>query len=831
MKAVVLAGGFGTRIQPLTHSIPKPMLPVVNRPIMEHVLERVKSAGITEVVVLLYHQADVIKDYFKDGKEFGVNIIYIKPERDFGTAGAVKQAQEHLNETFLVISGDLITDFELQELITFHKAKGSKVTLGLYSVENPLQFGVVITNKEGRIIRFLEKPGWGQVFSDTVNTGIYVIEPEILSYIPKDEFFDFAKDLFPKLMKEGIPLYGKKLEGYWKDIGNIDAYREVHFDIFSGKVKISIPGELKRFKNGKLYVEEGVKLEEGVEIKGMVVLGKNVKVKRGAKLTDTVVGADSEIGENSEIQNGIIWWNVKIGDNVHLRNAVICDEVEVGKGVEAKEGVVIAEKTKVGDNVKFVKDVVVWPGKYVEEGSIVGKNIIWESKWERGIFKGHKVVGSVNVELSPDTATKLGEAVGSFLSPGSTILIGRDYHRASRTLKRAFIAGLLATGVNAVDLHLSSLPELVYNLSVNKELSLGVYFSLSKDTPSSVEISFYNSDGLPIDLDAQKSIERIFFRETYRLENYTDLGIIKEDPYSTERYIEGVLQKLDGEKLKLARYKVVYDLLYSPVSLVVPKLLTKLGIDSVLINSALVEEKLANINVYAKGAEERVSKIVKALNYDVGFVISTLGDKLSLVAENGEVVTEEKLLFLTLLLLDRTAKKKLRAYLPVWAPEILDPLLENVIVERGRFTNLHAQLLVDFDFVGNTDGSLIFTEHSLGSDGVYALLKILEMIAETGKKVSELLEEIPKYAYIHNEYPCEFRYKGKVIRYFSEYASDRNASFVEGVKIYEDKNSWVLILPDAVKETVHIYSFSTDRQKAEGNAKRYESLLREVLSE
>ncbi|WP_292663121.1 nucleotidyltransferase family protein, partial [Nitratifractor sp.] len=208
LKAVMMAGGFGTRIQPLTNSIPKPMLPVVNLPMMEHTLLRLKEIGVDEVVILLYFKPEVIKKHFGDGSRLGITIHYVLPDDDYGTAGAVGFAREYLDSTFMIVSGDLVTDFDFQAIVDYHRQKKSKLTITLTSVENPLQFGVVIVNDEGKIEKFLEKPSWGEVFSDTINTGIYLIEPEILDYIPVGENFDFAKDLFPLLMKEGIDLMG-----------------------------------------------------------------------------------------------------------------------------------------------------------------------------------------------------------------------------------------------------------------------------------------------------------------------------------------------------------------------------------------------------------------------------------------------------------------------------------------------------------------------------------------------------------------------------------------------------------------------------------------------
>ena len=267
MKAVVMAGGFGTRIQPLTNSRPKPMLPIINKPMMEHTMMTLRDLGIKEFIVLLYFKPQIIKDYFGDGSDFGIKISYVVPDEDFGTAGAVKLAEDLIgDENFIIISGDLVTDFDFQKIFDYHKEKNAKLSITLASVENPLEFGVVIANADGKIEKFLEKPSWGEVFSDTINTGIYIIEPEILKYIPKNENYDFGKNLFPRLMKEGVELIAGNAEGYWRDVGNPESYRDVYEDILTGKVNIKIPGKKVVFPDGVLYSEVTYEFDKSIEI-------------------------------------------------------------------------------------------------------------------------------------------------------------------------------------------------------------------------------------------------------------------------------------------------------------------------------------------------------------------------------------------------------------------------------------------------------------------------------------------------------------------------------------------------------------------------------------
>ena len=241
MKAVIMAGGEGTRLRPLTSNQPKPMMPVSNRPMMEHVVELLKRHGFDDIVVTVAFQANAIRTYFGNGSEFGVRMVYATEENPLGTAGSVRNAMDELQEPFLVISGDVLTDIDLAAVVDFHRERKGLATIALKAMENPLEFGIVITREDGTIERFLEKPSWGQVFSDTINTGIYVLEPEIFDHIEPGKPVDFSADVFPRLLDDGMPLFGYVAEGYWEDVGTLDAYIKAHQDVLD--VQVVLPAD------------------------------------------------------------------------------------------------------------------------------------------------------------------------------------------------------------------------------------------------------------------------------------------------------------------------------------------------------------------------------------------------------------------------------------------------------------------------------------------------------------------------------------------------------------------------------------------------------------
>ena len=828
MKAVVMAGGFGTRIQPLTYSKPKPMLPVVNIPMMEHIIRQLISLGIEEFVILLYYKPEVIKEYFGDGSKFGVKINYVLPEADYGTAGAVKKAEKYLDETFIVVSGDVITDIDLREVVGFHEFKKSKLTITLTSVPNPLQFGIVITDKEGRIVKFLEKPGWGEVFSDTINTGIYIIEPEILKFIPPNIPFDFSKDLFPLLMEEGIELFGFKANGYWKDVGNPDAYREVHRDILSGLVKLSIPGEIVKFPSGVVFKQGNASIPDSVKVSGVVVLGDGVSVGEGSSLENCVIGSETEVGKRCQIKDCVIWDRVKVGDDCKLRNCVICSFSELGKGITALKGAIIAEKVKIEDLVQIAKDVVIWPEKFVESGSIVSSNLVWTQKWKRSLFEGGKISGRINVELSPEMAAKIGAALGSTLPEGSYVFISRDYHRASRMIKRAFLSGLLSSGVNAIDLRQFPLPAMRFLLQNSEKLG-GIHFEASSDSPGHTDIVFFKENGLPIDTGEEKSIERIFFREKFRRVNPSEVGLIKEEPHVIEEYERRIVETID-HKIKRPSFKVVVDLMNGVFSDIYPEILAFFRIDSIILNSYKSEEKLTQVPILKEKALERVPEIVKVTNSDIGFIIYPNGERLKVISNSGEEIPDYKLLLIFLLAIDSVAKKQGRVFVPVSCPSIIDKKLKNTIVERGRIRNLKANLLNQYKFVGDLKGRFIFPEFSFSPDALYSSIKLLELLSISGKTISEFLSEIPDFYFKHVVVSCPSSKKAKVMRKISEEAMDLKASFVDGVKLFFN-GDWILIVPDQFTDNLHIFVQSSKEKRGRELLTKYSKKVEKWIEE
>jgi mannose-1-phosphate guanylyltransferase/phosphomannomutase len=816
MKAVIMAGGFGTRIQPLTSSVPKPMIPLFNRPIMLHIVELLKKHDITDLVMLLYHQPEIIKKFFRDGSDFGVKITYVTPLGDMGTAGAVKAAEKYLDERFLVISGDLLTDFNLKKVLDFHADNKAMATITLTSVKDPLQFGVVITDKEKRITQFLEKPGWGEVISDTINTGIYVLEPEIFNYIPAGENFDFSQDLFPLMLQNKDPLFGYASKGYWRDIGNTDSYREAHHDIFKGKVNLKIDEEKQDFVGKDLRIGTDVTLEEPSGLSGTVVIGDNSQIRGEVQIKDSVIGRNCTIEAGVKLNRCVLWDNTYVKKGAKITDSVLCANVRVGQSAVLEEAVIVADDTSIGDEVHIKTDVKIWPRKLIESGSIVTANLIWGEKWKKSLFEGAIIKGLSNVELTPEFVAKLGCAYGTMLPKGSFVLGGRDANRSSRMLKRCFVGGLLSAGVNVRDMTMTCLPVIRYKLKTFGEVG-GFHFRQAADDPASMEIVFLDGDGLDFSSNMAKNAERIFFKENFRRAHHTEPGALNDIPQVVEFYREGFLRALNTDTIRKAGWTVVIDFNFSPASQILPRLLNELGCNVVALNAYVDEGKGGVVAKPKEGALEQLAAIVGSLKAQAGFWLDPTAESITLVDETGQRYEGARLLALVTAL---TLKSDQRGSLavPVQAPSTIEQmaLAKKSAVIRTKSSDramLEAASTSEVILAGTIDGRFAFSRFQAAFDGMFAIARLIELSAALSLPFSRVLADAPERVFLQTVTPCPFEMKGGIMRKMSEDSLDKEASFIDGIKV-QFGHDWALVLPDQYSSFVHIFAEAKDEKTA-----------------
>jgi NDP-sugar pyrophosphorylase family protein len=320
MRGMILAGGLSTRLQPLTSDIPKPLVPVLDRPVVGHVIDYLRRFGVDDIVVNVHYHADAVERYIGDGSDFGVRMTYLREETLLGSAGAVKQVEDRFSSTFVVIGCDDVTDVDLSAAIDFHRARHAEATIVLHEADDVTQYGVVITAADGRITDFQEKPAKGTERSRLANTGIYIFEPSVLARIPAGTFYDFGKQVFPEMLASEAQFYGVRQRAYWCDIGTPAEYRRAHFDALSGRVALT-PGP-------------------GATIRDGVLFGAGAVVDESARIEAPVcIGAECRIGVGAVVESSILWRGAHIGPGARVTNAILADDVivEAGSVIEGGE--------------------------------------------------------------------------------------------------------------------------------------------------------------------------------------------------------------------------------------------------------------------------------------------------------------------------------------------------------------------------------------------------------------------------------------------------------------------------------------------------------------
>jgi NDP-sugar pyrophosphorylase family protein len=340
MRAMILAAGVGSRLDPLTRNVPKPLVPIINRPVMEYLIELLVRHGFTEIMVNLHYLGDQIAAYFEDGSRWGAHIHWAYEDRLWGDAGSLKRAEDFFkDETFLVIGGDDLTDMDLSRLLKTHREKKALATIALSIVDDPSEYGIVLMNEEGRIIRFLEKPKGEVIFSNTANTGVYVFEPAIFELIPHDVFYLFGKQVFPMLLEQKLPLFGHLTAAYWRDVGNLKVYQQTHRDMLEGRVKARIAlREVRKF----VWMGENVEIDPTAEIGYPVAIGNNVQILAGARVLEhTVIGNNCAVEEGATVQESILWDGAVVMRNTHLERCVVGRNCRVKTNAAIFDGIIV----------------------------------------------------------------------------------------------------------------------------------------------------------------------------------------------------------------------------------------------------------------------------------------------------------------------------------------------------------------------------------------------------------------------------------------------------------------------------------------------------------
>jgi mannose-1-phosphate guanylyltransferase len=360
MKAVILIGGEATRLRPLTYNTPKAMVPVLNTPFLEHVISYLSQHQVTEIILAQSHRQQPIKGYFGDGSQFGVRLYHSVEDTPMGTGGAVKNAEKYLDDTFLVLNGDIFTDLDITAMIEFHRDRKAKVTIALTPVDDPTSYGLVETNAQGRITRFLEKPSPSEITNNMINAGIYILEADVLTHIPPQVNFSFERELFPLLLDRGEPVFAYPSSAYWIDMGTPEKYFQLNQDLLSGKSSRYTPPSER-------LIGEQSHIHPTAQINGPVVIGNNCTIGHQVKLTGPVaIGSGCTIQSEAVVDESIVWHKVQIDQRAVVKNSIIANNCHLYPDCCITGGSLLGDNVIVISGCQLKPASRIWPGTRVE---------------------------------------------------------------------------------------------------------------------------------------------------------------------------------------------------------------------------------------------------------------------------------------------------------------------------------------------------------------------------------------------------------------------------------------------------------------------------------
>jgi len=812
-----MAGGEGTRLRPMTANQPKPLLPVVNKPLMEHVLRLLKRHGCDETVVTVQFLASLVRTYFGDGDELGMHLTYATEETPLGTAGSVKNAEDALrDDSFLVISGDALTDIDLGAVVRAHRERGALVTVCLTRVPDPLEFGIVITDEDDRIERFLEKPTWGQVFSDTVNTGIYVMEPDVFRYVQAGESVDWSGDVFPALVDAGAPVFGYIADGYWEDVGTHESYLKAHADVLNRQVDVEIDG----FEVAPgVWVGEGAEVDPDAVVTGPVCIGRYAKVEAGAELRElTVLGDNVIVKGGAFLHRAVVHDNVFVGAQTNLRGCVIGKNTDVMRAARIEEGAVVGDECVVEEEAFLSYGVKVYPFKTIEAGAVVNTSVIWESRGSSSLFGPRGVSGLVNVEITPEYVVRLASAYATTLKKGSVVTTSRDASRAARAFKRAVIAALTSSAIDVRDLEVVPLPVTRFETGRSSAAG-GVVLRTTPGDPQSIDIVFLDEQGADLSPAAQRKIERTFSRQEFRRAFPGEIAELSFPARLLDSYAQELLSAIDTSGVAEAGLKVVVDAAGGAAALVLPTLLGRLGVDVLTVNNGLNETNATESLAEHLRDLERLGDLVSSSRAAFGVRFDHVGERISLVDERGELVHDDRAL---LVLLDLVAAERghgARIALPITTTRVAEQVTRFHGAEIAWTTTSTDDLSrratdQGVVFAGDGRGGFVIPEFSPALDGIAAFARLIGLVARTQLTLSQIDARIPRAHVVRRSVPTPWAVKGTVMRRVVEAAGEREIDTTDGVRVVEPDGSWALVLPDPAQALTHVWAEAADASAA-----------------
>lgn len=828
MQAVVTAGGAGTRLRPLTTAVPKALLPVVGEPMLSRVVRHLASHGATRCVITLQHQASVVLKYFSAVAD--LDLRFLTEPRPLGTAGSVRHALDSLDEDdILVISGDCLTDIDVAALLSDHRASGADLTMALARRPDPRDFGVVSLGTGGRVLRLVEKPSWGEVTDDTVNTGIYVVSRSLIAELAPGEELDWAKDTIPWLLSEGRDVRGRVVDGYWEDVGTFRSYVQAQWDVLDGRVRCGIDA---------FEVSPGVWVATGAEVSPQAVvrapcyIGPFAKIEAGAIIgPHTVIGTNTLVRGRALIERTTVHPNAYVGPDVDCRGAVVGRGTELRHGARVLDGAIIADNCVILDGAVIGTGVLIYPGKTVEEGAVVDESIVWESTSQRQVFGSYGVRGIVNVDMTPERIVRLAAAYATTLPKGATVTVGRDHSRAARSLNRALVGSLTAAGMNLRDLR-DVTTALVRN-DTARYSDGGVILRTTSGRSDSIDVLFLDEHGAEIGSGQREAIERTFTRREFRRPLPADIGDIRTPHRVLDDYVGDVEAAIPLEAVRDAPPRLVIDAGNGPSVSVMSLVMGRLGIDALTVGSSLDETQAADTTAHRQAALDRVCGLVRSSGAMLGARLGPVGERLSIVDETGRVIDDGRML---LIMLDLLAANRHSGMIAV--PVTTSRLAEQVaayhgvgILRIGSDASALAGAARDPRVVlaGDGRGRFVLPAVGPGPDAVVALMMLLSLMSQTDLTLSALDARIPATSVLTRTVPVPWAQRGAAMRGVRERAEGGVIDTLDGVRVTTPEGEWCLVLPKDDEAVFLLFAEAADDDSALALLDRWQGVVEESL--
>lgn len=806
MKAVIMAGGQGSRLRPLTEGVPKPMVPVLGRPMMEYIVEAVRDAGITDILVTLHYRPNHVKDYFGDGSAWGVNLEYAVEEHPLGTAGSVKNGAHFLDEPFLIISGDALMDYDLRALTQYHLDSEALVTFCLARVNDPSEFGIVVADGEGRVQRFQEKPAPGEVFSDSVNTGIYVMDPRILEDIPEDTEYDFSHDLFPALLERGEPLRAYVARGYWSDIGNVDQLNRATWDLLEGLVDLPMRGEEIR---PQVYVEKNAHIEDGVTLTGPVWIGQDAILRSGAVVGPyAVIGRNSEVDAGARVRRSVVLDSSYIGEHSEVRGSFCGNRVLLEREVELEQGVVLGDDVHLGQRVSVEADVRIWPNLEVEADTLIDQNVIWESVGSPALFSETGVAGLANLRLTPETAARVGKAFGSWLGRDQRVVVGHGSHAFSHVLEKAFVSGLMSVGIHVESLGVSSHAITRFAVARDIEFQGGAFVRQGPEHAQVAVVELYDRNGNPLPRQGRRKVEATYRRANFPKIDADHVGRLLSTGDHEARFASELMEELDRSALRSMNAHLTVLSRNRWSTRMLDLLLDEIETEAITISGETATpsrdledpgQRLREVYTMGGGSQRRIGLYLAADGRDMWLI-----DELGQLYDPAEVNN-----LLTLAFLRDALEESGQVFLAPYAPDRLYEL-----AREGGWT-IRERRVGLAETIAESHGKrpqrwLDFEHFYLGMAAVPAFMKLLDHLARNGTRLADLAGALDGDHRRRREVECPWRDMGWVMRQLGEEWSQRLEPVSEGVKIRYEDGSWVYIVPSSGEPLLRVYAEAGD---------------------